>query len=356
MPVAAIPEIEELNIGHSIVSRAVMTGMRARCEEMAPLGEGRQGLIPYLRHDQSPRHRGFLRARGRRVPRPAGAARRPATTRLPRRTSCARRACCGAPRSWPASSRSRAPPAGSSRSPGRCAKAGARGIPAAREQVAQAVEEFRLPGAPGARVGRRRHGACRRGSRSRSIRWPAGRRPSRASAAASAASSTPACAPSSAREGALIASALDRAARALQAAPGDREPLYTVIRRMQSLRGLAELSELAPLPEILDGIELAVGDLTRLFAPPPGVDEVMAAAAIALTRISRDIAEHGRPEPETRRRRRRFTELLLRAFAVERDVVPIESLYYADDPAPLTPPARASRSSRPPRRSDRSSW
>ena len=140
-----------------------------------------------------------------------------------------------------------------------------------------------------------------------------------------------------AREGALIASALDRAARALRAAPGDREPLYTVIRRMQSLRGLAELSELAPLPEILDGIELAVGDLTRLFAPPPGVDEVMAAASSALTRIARDIAEHGRPEPETEEARR-FTELLLRAFAVERDVVPIESLYYADDPAPFTPP------------------
>jgi hypothetical protein len=140
-----------------------------------------------------------------------------------------------------------------------------------------------------------------------------------------------------AREGALIASALDRAARALRAAPAEREPLYTVIRRMQSLRGLAELSELVPLPEILDGIELAVGDLTRLYAPPPGVDEVMAAASSALTRIARDIAEHGRPESDTEEARR-FTELLLRAFAVERDVVPIESLFYADDPAPLTPP------------------
>jgi len=140
-----------------------------------------------------------------------------------------------------------------------------------------------------------------------------------------------------AREGALIASSLDRAARAIRAEPGDREPLYTVIRRMQSLRGLAELSELVPLPEILDGIELAVGDLTRLFAPPPGVDEVIAAASHALTRISRDIAEHGRPESETEEARR-FTELLLRAFAVERDVVPIELLFYTDDPAPVTPP------------------
>src|SRR5215207_2624497 len=134
-----------------------------------------------------------------------------------------------------------------------------------------------------------------------------------------------------AREGALIASALDRAARTLRATPADREPLYNVIRRMQSLRGLAELGELAPLPEILDGLELAVGDLTRLFAPPPGVDEVMDAAAQALTRISRDIAEQGRPDPEAVESRR-FTELLLRAFAVERDVVPIESLYVDGDP------------------------
>ncbi|HEX3236153.1 MAG TPA: hypothetical protein VHR41_18315 [Gemmatimonadales bacterium] len=140
-----------------------------------------------------------------------------------------------------------------------------------------------------------------------------------------------------AREGALIASALDRAARSLRSAPGDREPLYTVIRRMQSLRGLAELGELVPLPEILDGIELAVGDLTRLFAPPPGVDEVMGAASQALTRMSRDIAERGRPDPEAPEARR-FTDLLLRAFAVERDVVPIESLFFAGDPEPVTPP------------------
>lgn len=141
-----------------------------------------------------------------------------------------------------------------------------------------------------------------------------------------------------AREGALIASALDRAAHALRTSPGDREPLYNVIRRMQSLRGLAELGELAPLPEILDGIELAVGDLTRLFAPPPGVDEVMDAAARALTRISRDVAEHGRPDPAAEESAR-FTDLLLRAFAVERDVIPIESLYFEGDTEPVSRPA-----------------
>ena len=40
VPVAAIPEIEELNIGHSIVSRAVMVGMRAAVAEMAGLVKG----------------------------------------------------------------------------------------------------------------------------------------------------------------------------------------------------------------------------------------------------------------------------------------------------------------------------
>ena len=39
-PVAAIPEIEELNIGHSVVSRAVMVGMPSAVQEMARLVKG----------------------------------------------------------------------------------------------------------------------------------------------------------------------------------------------------------------------------------------------------------------------------------------------------------------------------
>ncbi len=40
-PVAAIPEIEELNIGHSVVSRAVMDGMRTAVVEMRKaMGDG----------------------------------------------------------------------------------------------------------------------------------------------------------------------------------------------------------------------------------------------------------------------------------------------------------------------------
>jgi hypothetical protein len=209
---------------------------------------------------------------------------------------------------------------------------------ATREQVAQAVEEFRLlvrrsrewnegDTARAARLGRGLETLTGQQSQERTAP-PGGAERQELHTGVRA---------FVAREGALIASALDRAARAIRASPADREPLYNVIRRMQSLRGLAELSELAPLPEILDGIELAVGDLTRLFAPPPGVDEVMDAAAHALTRISRDVAEHGRPDPEAEEARR-FTELLLRAFAVERDVVPIESLYFTGDTQPLSHP------------------
>jgi pyridoxine 5-phosphate synthase len=39
-PVAAIPEIEELNIGHSVIGRALMTGMSSAVQEMARLVKG----------------------------------------------------------------------------------------------------------------------------------------------------------------------------------------------------------------------------------------------------------------------------------------------------------------------------
>ncbi|HZB27152.1 MAG TPA: hypothetical protein VE282_01210 [Gemmatimonadales bacterium] len=205
-----------------------------------------------------------------------------------------------------------------------------------REQIAQAIEEFRLLV--------RRTREWNDGDTARAARLTSAleSRLGPAPSGSQSAGATPQELHTGvrafvAREGALIASALDRASRALRASPLDREPLYNVIRRMQSLRGLAELGELAPLPDILDGIELAIGDLTRLFAPPPGVDEVMDAAAQALTRISRDVAERGRPDPQAGEAGR-FTELLLRAFAVERDVVPIESLFRDGDSQPVRHP------------------
>ncbi len=211
--------------------------------------------------------------------------------------------------------------------------------PATREQASQAIEEYRLlvrrvPEWQESDAGR----AARLASLLDSL---AGQGPAEAESIRRA-EATPAELQTGvrafvAREGALIASALDRAARAIRTAPDDREALYMVLRRMQSLQGLAELPELPPLPDILDGIELAIGDLSRLHAPPPGVDDVLEAGARALSRVARDIADHGTPEPDADEPRR-FTALLLEAFAVERDVVPIEKLYAADDADPMQRP------------------
>src|SRR6266550_831536 len=82
-----------------------------------------------------------------------------------------------------------------------------------------------------------------------------------------------------AREGAAIASALDRA--------------------LQPLRGLAALADLPPLPDLLDGIERAIADLERPGSKPPsGVGELFQSAATAIARAAREVADLGRPNPE----------------------------------------------------------
>lgn len=141
-----------------------------------------------------------------------------------------------------------------------------------------------------------------------------------------------------AREGALVASALDRAARALDADPATRDPLHNILRRMQSLRGLAALTDLAPLPELLDSLEMAVGDLLRTAAPPAGVSEVFDAAAQALTRASRDVADTGRPAADAPEARH-FAALLIRRLADDRDVVGIETLCPVGQPSIVQPGA-----------------
>ncbi len=143
-----------------------------------------------------------------------------------------------------------------------------------------------------------------------------------------------------AREGALVASALDRAARALEAEPTARDPLHNIMRRMQSLRGLAALADLAPLPELLDSLELAVGQLLRASAPPDGVSEVFDAAAQALTRASRDVADHGRPSADAPEARH-FAVLLIKRLVDDRDVVDIGELCPLGQPSIVergTPP------------------
>ena len=133
-----------------------------------------------------------------------------------------------------------------------------------------------------------------------------------------------------AREGAAIASALDRAGRTLRSNPLAHDPLQHVLKALQPLRGLAALNDLPPLPDLLDGIEQAIGELSRTSgAPPAGVGETVAElfqmAATSIAHAAREVAERGRPDPESAEFRK-FAGLLVHFMDSEPDIVPIETV------------------------------
>src|SRR5881409_304895 len=133
-----------------------------------------------------------------------------------------------------------------------------------------------------------------------------------------------------AREGAAIAGALERAAQALRANPRAHEPLQHVMRALQPLRGLAALTDLPPLPDLLEGIERAIGELSRSgLEPPTNVGELFQVAGSAIARAAREVAERGRPDPEGPDFRQ-FAGLLVKLMESEPDAVSIGSLYYSD--------------------------
>ena len=133
-----------------------------------------------------------------------------------------------------------------------------------------------------------------------------------------------------AREGAAIASALDRAAQTLRANPLAHDPLQHVLRALQPLRGLAAVNDLPPLPDLLEGIERAIAELSRTgIDPPANVGELFQAGAAAIARAAREVAERGRPDPEGPDFHQ-FAAQLVRFLQSEPDVVSIGTLYYND--------------------------
>ena len=133
-----------------------------------------------------------------------------------------------------------------------------------------------------------------------------------------------------AREGAAIAGALERAAQALRANPRAHDPLPHVMRALQPLRGLAALTDLPPLPDLLEGIERAIGELSRSgLEPPTNLGELFQVAGSAIARAAREVAERGRPDPEGPDFRQ-FAGLLVKLMESEPDAVSIGSLYYSD--------------------------
>jgi len=133
-----------------------------------------------------------------------------------------------------------------------------------------------------------------------------------------------------AREGAAIASALDRAGRVLRTTPTAPDPLQQVLKALQPLRGLAALNDLPPLPDLLEGIERAIAEMDRnRAAPPPGWGEMIAElfqiAATSIAHAAREVAERGRPDPEGAEFRK-FAGLLVKLIDSEPEIVPIETL------------------------------
>src|SRR5207245_6817797 len=95
--------------------------------------------------------------------------------------------------------------------------------------------------------------------------------------------------------------------------------------------------------ELLEGIERASGGFGRPGAPPSESAELFQAAAGAIAKAAREVAERGRPDPEAAEFRA-FAARLVRLEDAEPDVIPIANLYYADTGPHVvrrgTPPAR----------------
>jgi chemotaxis protein histidine kinase CheA len=150
-----------------------------------------------------------------------------------------------------------------------------------------------------------------------------------------------------ARESAALGSVLDQAARGLKSGSVSVDALQGVFRRMQPLRGLAALSDYPPLPDLLDGIERTVNAVAQLELPAQHGSERLDAAAAALSRAARDIADQGRPDIEGEEFRR-FAGLLLEPEAEEPAILEIDALFFPGEDGvvqrgvvPKTPAAAA---------------
>ncbi|HTR20408.1 MAG TPA: hypothetical protein VMH88_06070 [Gemmatimonadales bacterium] len=135
-----------------------------------------------------------------------------------------------------------------------------------------------------------------------------------------------------AREGAAIASTLDRVATSLRGGQTAKDAFPAVLRALQPLRGLAALNDLPPLPDLLEGIEGAITELQRTgVAAHQGAAAVdlFQSAATAIAQAAREVAERGRPDADAPVFRT-FAERLVAFLEREPGVVPITSLYFND--------------------------
>lgn len=137
------------------------------------------------------------------------------------------------------------------------------------------------------------------------------------------------------REIAGVVAEMDRALAELAAAPEGREPLRIVLRRMRPVRGVAGMETLAPVLEVLEGIEDTAHEiLGRTSAVTAAELDLLASGAAAL-RSAASSLEGGRAPGESAELTA-FRELRDRAedssaAGDEAEVVPLSRLF-ADEP------------------------
>jgi hypothetical protein len=133
-----------------------------------------------------------------------------------------------------------------------------------------------------------------------------------------------------------VVSELDHASESLRRAPEEREPLREVVRRMRPLRGMTGVDALAPVQEVLEGVEETAG---ALVSRPGGLAdahlELLAAArsalAAALGAVERGGDAAGLPELERfREARDRMADAASGAAAQDDGVLPVSALFYDD--------------------------
>jgi chemotaxis protein histidine kinase CheA len=148
-----------------------------------------------------------------------------------------------------------------------------------------------------------------------------------------------------------IADALEQVVRR----PGEREALEAALRHVRTLRGVASVRDVPPLPEVVDAIERAAKPLEIGTLTTPTVKQLalLTAAAMLLRRISTELSGGRRPDPNSPEVRQfAAAAAALADEAPQADhIVPIAALFHGDtgphlvttSPNPPTTPAERFR-------------
>jgi chemotaxis protein histidine kinase CheA len=140
-----------------------------------------------------------------------------------------------------------------------------------------------------------------------------------------------------------IADALEQVVRR----PSEREALDVALRHVRTLRGVASVRDVPPLPEVVDAIERAAKPLEIGALTTPTVKQLalLTAAAMLLRRISTELGGGRRPDPSSPEVRQfAAAAAALADEAPQADhIIPIASLFHGD-----TGPHLVSTSPNPP--------